>query len=192
MSILIELEEVTEIKGEEHTVKRTVEGKLNYHAMKLSATYYDNLNSGLEAGDSGRVTMIEAYNNLVMRTDDSFTRIVELLWFMFHPKQNGGLSLETIEDFVNETGETEEGFDNLVEEVLNEMEISGFFIKTLRQNYKGTVNHLIPMTKEHMVNPRTGEISPEGTVLLEKLNVLTTRGVEKGFLKESDLESVES
>lgn len=188
MSIIIELEEVKESKGGAVTKETKVfEGKLNYHAMKLSATYYDKLNGDKDPSDPSRMTLIEAYNSMVMGGDNSFERVTEILWFMFAPVPNGGMSLETVEAFVNDTGETEEGFDNLVEDVLVEMEKSGFFIKTLRLNYKGTINHVLPMTKENLVDPKTGEMSPEGNIFLERLNRLITRGVEKGFLPETDL-----
>lgn len=111
---------------------KTHEGKFNFYSVKYANEYFKR--KAEETNGDTENMLITLYSSVLLSHDPMGVRT--LLEFIFAPTKNAGLSGNKLDEYMNEVYE-EGKYIELVEELLSEVEKSGFFNKQIRTLYRG-------------------------------------------------------
>lgn len=151
------------------------EAKFNYYALRYANEQLEKRAKALRKenkDDSITLPLIGIYSSIVVQSD--IESIVDIMEFMFSPKQNAGVGRSTIEEYLGSI-QSEDEVDELKEEILSELEESGFFVKEIRQ-FNRTMSKLMESQGE-MKN-----LTIEETIELEQYKTLLERANDKELI----------
>lgn len=137
---------------------KSYEGKFNFHSIKYANEY---LRRQAVEEETTEQMVVGIYSRFIISHDPMDARL--LLEFMYAPKSNGGLSTKKLDQVMDDYND-DDRYDELVEEIITEVEKSGFFKKQIRNWYQATEKLMEEATKEGRV--RTPEEDLEISMLL--------------------------
>lgn len=118
------------------------ESKLNFYSLDYANT---------RAKDEKANDLVSIYNNILIY--NSFDGLIEGLESIFSPKKNGGLTRNDILKGLEQLEDNNTSIDELIEDVLKEMEESGFFVKTLKK-----ANRMMKLTMDDMTKKKLDSV----------------------------------
>ena len=124
-----------------------VNGKMNESKLNFYSLDYANTRAKDEKADD----LVSIYNNILIY--NSFDALIQALETIFSPKQNGGLTRNDILLGLEQLEDNDTDIETLIEDVLKEMEESGFFVKTLKK-----ANRMMKITMDDMAKKKLDSV----------------------------------
>lgn len=145
-----------------------VNGKMNESKLNFYSLDYANTRAKDEKADD----LVSIYNNILIY--NSFDALIQALETIFSPKQNGGLTRNDILLGLEQLEDNNTDIETLIEDVLKEMEESGFFVKTLKK-----ANRMMKITMDDMAKKKLDSVEKAE---LKQFQSALERANERGLI----------
>lgn len=139
------------------------ESKFNFYSLD----YANKLVEKEEAKD-----IVTVYNELLVF--NKFDALITSLQYIFTPKNNGGLTRDSIIKGLEQLEDNDTNIDELIENVLSEMESSGFFLRTLKKS-----NRMMEKSIEGM---KKMKLDPVEKAEMNEIQLQLDRAKERGLI----------